>query len=715
MSAIVPYVSFISQYIPAAVKDAAGLCPQISEAVRHVTWLSVDRVFWPGAEVARFFLVLGYADGFQLWDLQDPGAAREVLSKKGNWGILQAKMLPAPMAPTAPSAAPARQAAHGMIGLQHAPLLAYQRQGVPNVVRLFSLRSNDDVHLLRLIEPARSLQASRRYFAVGFARQAELYDALTFEALFSVQCSEGPSFVLGHRWLAYNLPPQQSAASSAGLAAGRGLLAGGARQLPTVMRDGVRYLGQVGQRTLDNMLMPLPEGADQPPVARAGVVVVRDVASRGVVAQFEDHSEPVDAMAWDPSGLQLVTAGAQGHQVLVHRALLGMQQALVVQDAAGDGPARGGVVFQHLYTLSRGVTPAVISDIAVSDNGQFVAVSSAKGTTHVFRLPPLHSAAIGHHCLAEQGAVRLAPAQPRTSAPAGEVGVSLSMGGGGVAHRPATLHACTRVRLGSVLLQEGLMPKCGFPAPAPPPSSGPSRMFVATRAGTVQLYTLSPGGPSGGAGGAAAAAGGGDGAAPPQTFGSAAVLGAPCGCCEYSGMSAAPPESEPDRAFMSGFTTSSCARIRACWPPGMTSSRPMERSALRWASRISEGLRSICMDWRSTSGSSSMRAISGRLSMSSFIWGFMRIIMRIISGLLIICWTMGESMSCCIISGFCAIAACDCAIICAIGSPELAPAPAPIRPCSGFAWVEARVCSPAGTVARGALLRQWTVAPARGA
>lgn len=563
MSAFTPYVSFISGYIPAAVKDAAGLCPKISEAVRHITWLSVERVFWPPRDAVRFLLVLGYTDGFQIWDLQDPTAVHEVCSKQDK-AVVQARLLPVPLAPVSTrgilgggggTGAAEDEANQLPLGFAAAPLMAYLHRGAPALVRLFSLRQHDDVHLLRLTEPARSLQASRRYFAVGFARRVQLYDALGFQALFSVDCNTvaGPTFALGHRWLAYNLPPQQppSAPGSAvglGGAAG-GLLAGGPRQLQSAMREGLQYLGQGVQRALDHVLMPPPEGSEQQPAAptaaRGGVVAVRDAASQRVLARFEDHMEPVEAMAWDPSGLQLVSGAALGHRVLVHRALLGAEHALVMHDSAEGGLALGSVVFQHSYTLSRGYTPAVISDIAVSDDGQLVAVSSAKGTTHVFRLPPLHSASFGHH-LTETGAVRLTPSPPCATSAMGDLGTGLSLGSGHVVPRPLTLTACTRVRLGHLLLQEGLMPKCGFLTPAQPATSSRSsphprdvcpRMYVATRAGALALYSLSPG-PSPGA--AAAGSSGAEGAASGMgpsggSVGGVGVLGGGCGASGAGG------------------------------------------------------------------------------------------------------------------------------------------------------------------------------------
>jgi len=496
MNALTSYVSYISGYIPATVKDRAGLNPQISQDVRHITWLSVERVFWPPRETLRFFLVLGYVDGFQIWDLQDPASAIEVVSKQDK-PVTLVRLLPVPLV-TSETAETAKTA----LGMASAPLLAYLHRGAPALVRLFSLQAHDDVHLLRLTEPARSLQASRRYFAVGLTRQVDIYDSLHFQQLFSVNCAaaaSSPTFALGHRWLAYNLPPLQPYAAGLGPA---NLLAVGVRNLPS-LKDGVQYLGQMSQKTFDAVLMPPPDGADQASTqaaSRCGIIAVRDAGSRAVIAQFEDHTEAIDMMAWDPSGLQLVSCGAQGHQILVHRALLGAEHTLMTHDSEEGGLAVGSVVFQHLFTLSRGYTPAVISDISISDDGQFVAVCSAIGTTHVFRLPPLHCAALGRH--SSTGAVRLSPTQACASSPPGEMGIGLRLGGGSVIPKAMKVNATVRVKLGSALLREGLLPKCGFLNHLKPSASGRStvlqsrsaypRMYIATRAGSLALYSLCP-------------------------------------------------------------------------------------------------------------------------------------------------------------------------------------------------------------------------------
>jgi hypothetical protein len=480
MNVLSATASYISGYLPDTIKDAAGLSPQISEDVRHITWSSIERVVWPPDPV-RQFLVVGYQDGFQVYDMQDPANAYEVLSKQAASAVLVARLLPAPLLCEEDDAK--------KLGAKEAPMLAYIDKGAPARVKLFSMRAHDDVSYLRLTEPAKALQASRRFFAVGLQGLVELYDVLKFEKLFSVQCAGiSPTFALGDRWIAYNLPPQQPT------------MGAGASIFSSSSTGGVvDYVKQVGQRTFDNMFMIPPDGGSEPSPTptkeRCGVVALRDATSKAVIAQFEDHIEPVESMVWDTSGLQLISAAASGHCVLVHRALIGA-------DVRGEF-ALGGIVFQHLYTLYRGCTPAIISDITVSDDGQQVAVSSAKGTTHVFRLPPLHSADLGHY-LAETGDARLAPtSMPRTSSQGldefGHVGGGIS---GTMPFKPIVVKSSTRVKLGSIFLAEGLMPQCGFvnmsQSRRATLNSRPlcSRICVASRMGTLALYALSPSMPS---------------------------------------------------------------------------------------------------------------------------------------------------------------------------------------------------------------------------
>lgn len=68
-----------------------------------------------------------------------------------------------------------------------------------------------------------------------------------------------------------------------------------------------------------------------------------------------------------------------------------------VSPMRGDGRGGGAV---HLMRLSRGLTPATIQDVAFSACGTLLSVSSARGTTHIYRLAlpgtPLPSLSFTH-------------------------------------------------------------------------------------------------------------------------------------------------------------------------------------------------------------------------------------------------------------------------------------------------------------------------------
>ncbi len=60
---------------------------------------------------------------------------------------------------------------------------------------------------------------------------------------------------------------------------------------------------------------------------------------------------------------------------------------LQVSPMRGDGRnGLGGGGAVHLMRLMRGLTPATIQDVAFSACGTLLSVSSARGTTHIYRL-----------------------------------------------------------------------------------------------------------------------------------------------------------------------------------------------------------------------------------------------------------------------------------------------------------------------------------------
>lgn len=108
--------------------------------------------------------------------------------------------------------------------------------------------------------------------------------------------------------------------------------------------------------------------------------MVRDVVNRQLVAHFRAHTSPLLALQFDPSGTLLVTASLHGHNVHIFHICPWHGTG-----APREGSARPLASAVHLYRLARGVTPAVIRDISFSTDGAWLGVSSARGTTHLFR------------------------------------------------------------------------------------------------------------------------------------------------------------------------------------------------------------------------------------------------------------------------------------------------------------------------------------------
>ena len=111
-----------------------------------------------------------------------------------------------------------------------------------------------------------------------------------------------------------------------------------------------------------------------------GTVMVRDVVNRQLVTHFRAHTSPLLALQFDPSGTLLVTASLHGHNVHIFHICPWHGTG-----APREGSARPLASAVHLYRLARGVTPAVIRDLSFSGDGAWLGVTSARGTTHLFR------------------------------------------------------------------------------------------------------------------------------------------------------------------------------------------------------------------------------------------------------------------------------------------------------------------------------------------
>ncbi|KAL6975320.1 hypothetical protein U1Q18_024115 [Sarracenia purpurea var. burkii] len=296
---------------------------------------------------------------------------------------------------------------------------------VPTVVWFYSLRSQSYVHVLKFRSAVYSVRCSARVVAISQASQIHCFDAATLEREYNIVTNPlvtgfsgfggigyGP-LAVGPRWLAYSgspvaisnsgrVSPQHLTPSTSfpGSASNGSLVAHYAKESSKQLAAGIVTLGDMGYKKLSRYyseLLPESNNSSQsgnpglnfngavnghfPDAENVGMVIVRDIVSKSVIAQFRAHKSPISSLCFDPSGMLLVTASVQGHNINVFRIMPGRWGSSSGSDSSPS--------YIHLYRLQRGFTNAVIQDISFSDDSHWIMISSSRGTSHLFAISPL--------------------------------------------------------------------------------------------------------------------------------------------------------------------------------------------------------------------------------------------------------------------------------------------------------------------------------------
>lgn len=115
----------------------------------------------------------------------------------------------------------------------------------------------------------------------------------------------------------------------------------------------------------------------------SGMIMIRDILklptaptrnlSVSTVAHFRPHTHPVTCLTFNPAGTLLMSASKQGHTFHIFS---------ILTNTSTSGNA------SHLYSLSRGITDAQVEDCQFSVDSTWCAISTARGTTHVYAINP---------------------------------------------------------------------------------------------------------------------------------------------------------------------------------------------------------------------------------------------------------------------------------------------------------------------------------------
>lgn len=350
-------------------------------------------------------LILGYNTGVQVWTIPGNGEAAEVLSwSQGS--VRSLRILPSPTSNPSHSSDSY---------LMKRPLVAICDSAGPGPpfcsVSFISLKTGDQVKSIKFKNPVCDVYANRRSVIVTFPERIAVFDACTLEDRLSItNCylSPGPNanpIALGSRWLAFAEKKLVAWKRSSG-----GVGGGGAQSYTATVLHAAQTLGRglrgLSETVASSLTGPRNHSGGQmgsllgssPPTMNGtdhsspGVVTVLDLeassnrcngteeghssnSAEGVIAHFVAHNEGIVALEFDPSGILLLTADKRGHDFHVFR---------LQPHPTGSSVA----AVHHLYVLHRGDTTAKVQNVTFSCDSRWVAVSTMRGTTHVFPLTP---------------------------------------------------------------------------------------------------------------------------------------------------------------------------------------------------------------------------------------------------------------------------------------------------------------------------------------
>ncbi|KAK1327110.1 Autophagy-related protein 18g [Acorus calamus] len=408
----------------------------------QVHWAGFDKLECEGG-VLRQVLLLGYRSGFQVWDVEEADDVRQLVSRhEGPVSFLQTINKPMSSKRSEDKFAKHRPliavvgdgAFSGVSGLQDGASPPCNGNGVschdpgnenflPTFVRFYSLWTHAHVHVLKFRSPVYLVRCSPRIVAISQAKQIHCLDAATLETEYTILTYPIPlgtpgsggigygPLAVGTRWLAYSgspvvfsntsrvSPQHLNHATSFSASSNGSLVAHYAKESSKQLAAGIVTLGDMGYKKLSRYCSELlPDGNNAQRVLNhgfksngtinghvadaenSGMVIVRDIVGKFVIAQFRAHKSPISALCFDRSGTLLVTASVHGNSINVFRIM-----PSPLGNSSGFDATTSHV---HLYRLQRGFTNAVIQDISFSDDSRWIMISSSRGTSHLFAISP---------------------------------------------------------------------------------------------------------------------------------------------------------------------------------------------------------------------------------------------------------------------------------------------------------------------------------------
>ncbi|CAF1306694.1 unnamed protein product [Adineta ricciae] len=386
--------------------------PANTDQLEPIEWMR----FLPNAHewhssirIDTLVLLIAYKSGLALWTIETNGIANELFS------IREHNLSSVCLLTSAPS--------QDDLYLSQRPLFAFAKSAGPPSIHIRSLKNDQQaLKIINLpgigaqseplwIEANKSvLVCATHTFIIG-------YDVMKFDEKFFISnCYSSIPYTLSTRWLAFVDSRLYMIHQSSGGIDGAiseqhssytGAMLNAAKTLSkSVVKLGESVLGYGNSSIQVNNAMANEKTSNQQTSvttngntnstrhrhgsgkdeSQPGMVTivdtvklfgasVHDERQNWIIAHFQAHTEPIGHLQFNPSGHLLVTCDNGGHHfnVLEVRA----------------SPYRCTRTYiKHLYTLFRGDTDCRVSHMTFTSDSRWLAVSTKRGTTHLFAINP---------------------------------------------------------------------------------------------------------------------------------------------------------------------------------------------------------------------------------------------------------------------------------------------------------------------------------------
>ncbi|KAJ3028643.1 UNVERIFIED_CONTAM: hypothetical protein HDU68_001224 [Siphonaria sp. JEL0065] len=395
-------------------------------------------------------LLLGYENGFQIWSVSATSGldvSQLVSVRSGMSRIVDLDVVPCPsgeiqrenISQTVIDVAPLIVA----VELPHETTDAMQQ------VKIYSLKTQTVIANWSYKEQIMSVKACDKLIVVALSNYTlQVHSSLTLNLITTINDSH-PVFTVGSRLLIYASTTKAAKPSkltdsdvsgdefdeykskhhlSFSSTVQEKAMEGLKKTTKKVVKEvivGAGYLGNVGYTAVSNYLYPAPvsSGSTVPAANRSvsnqssqtqqqqqqqqdsnpngekraeGTIVILDFPPSLHFPPSEDPSttlEPSLISHWKPhtNKLQNLTINNAGTLLFTSSTAANTFYIFEIQvpSISGTRASSGKLVQQHcLYKLERGYTPATVESVSFSSNGKWCAVSTARGTSHVYPLPP---------------------------------------------------------------------------------------------------------------------------------------------------------------------------------------------------------------------------------------------------------------------------------------------------------------------------------------